>query len=146
MTAPHKPYLRAVVDALQADGVDVADWFADGNDPLDAAVELAPAATATSWGDRSVWLGWTEECGWYYGSCAPHGHGELTAIRYLAVGVLPSPAELVPQVRRIVAGDRPGYLTPTRYRLFSDDEDGFATQLAQAAQADLADLARGGDR
>ncbi|HET8643101.1 MAG TPA: DUF6292 family protein [Pseudonocardiaceae bacterium] len=144
MSAPHETYLRAIVDALEADGIGVADWFADLNDPLDGAVELAATATAAGWGDRSVWLGWTEERGWYYGSCSPQAHGgELTAIRYLAIGVLPRPAELVPQVRRIVAGDRPGYLTPTRYRYFEDDEDGFAAQLAQAA---VADLARGGDR
>lgn len=39
----HEPYMGAVVDALEAAGLEVKEWFADANDPRDGCITLVGA-------------------------------------------------------------------------------------------------------
>src|SRR5207253_6886178 len=64
----HESYIAAVVDALNAAGISVADWHADPNDPRDAAIRLGdPAAVDDDDFAAEVWICWDEESGWFRG-------------------------------------------------------------------------------
>ncbi len=121
----HAPYMEAVVEALEAAGVGVEDWFADANDPRDGCITLAERAED---GDAR-YVAWDEEKGWLYG-LGPEG-GPINLIWWICVDILPTPSEVVEAVGACVAKDySKASIRHGNYRWFEDDEDGFEERLA----------------
>ncbi|MEU4578978.1 DUF6292 family protein [Nonomuraea sp. NPDC023979] len=130
----HEPYMEAVADAFDAAGLAVEDWHADANDPRDGCISLAERDAD---GDQRH-VAWHEEQGWFYGTSAEDGHGEIRNIWWICDDVLPEPADVVAAARRCIAGDHSqatifhGY-----YRHFDDEsDDGFEERLLAYAGGD----------
>ncbi|ARF56631.1 DUF6292 family protein [Streptomyces gilvosporeus] len=134
---PHAPYIKAVADALDTDGLTVADWNADDNDPRDAYIEFERSVTSAAYGaDTEVSLLWMEERGWMvgWGNADTVSQQGLDWVIDLFTGVLPTPEEMVAEARTVVAkipGPQGGPYG--RYR-DSCDDDGFEPELAQYAR------------
>jgi hypothetical protein len=127
----HEPYMGAVVDALEAAGLEVKDWFADANDPRDGCIALAE-------GDEDgaeYCIAWDEEKGWFYGTSPEGGHGEIQGIWWICDDVLPDPSDVVAAVRKCMAGDySEATLDHGYYRDFEDEDDGFEERLRAYAE------------
>lgn len=125
----HELYIKAVVDAFTAAGVDVPDWHASGDDPRDAAIQLGDDTSEVEGPIREEWICWTEESGWFFG-VDKDGRSGLNAIRWAHLGVLPEPAQVVEWVQSL-AGKRVefGEMDRSQYRYFDDEQDGFEDQL-----------------
>lgn len=129
----HEPYMKAVVTALDAAGLKVADWFADANDPRDGCITLAEHDDD---GDERC-VAWHEEKGWFYGTSPEDGHGEIKNIWWICDDVLPDPTEVVEAVRLCIAGDHSkATMNHAYYRDFEDgDDDGFEERILAYAAA-----------
>jgi hypothetical protein len=131
----HRPYVRAVAATLTGAGIpvtetDFLDDVWDDGDPIRCAqLYLDAAWTAALYGDRSVWLLWTEEWGWDLHVTRPGVQGdELT--HPLCSELLPTPADVLAAVRTALA-ERPaptGRPHPS-YRVYSRYDDALETGL-----------------
>src|SRR5205807_8795714 len=116
----HESYIGAVVDALRAAGIAVADWLADPNDPRDGAIQLGEPGDDDDFAEEK-WIGWDEQSGWMYG-VDKDGRSGLSGIRWAQLDVLPEPEAVVAWVREVLPRqmqwsemDRP------QYRGFEDE-------------------------
>jgi hypothetical protein len=125
----HEPYMGAVVDALEAAGLDVKEWFADANDPRDGCITLLQRDEDGD--ERNV--AWHEEKGWFYG--ISDERGEINTIWWICDDVLPDPSDVVSAVQRCVAGDySQASIDHGYYRDFEDEDDGFEERLRAYAE------------
>lgn len=130
--SPHEAYIAAVADAFHDAGTPVVDYNADDLDPLAGAIQLTGAPDSDEPGPE-VWLGWTEESGWYRG-VDRDGRSGLSAIRWAGLGVTPEPADVVawahekPTTQAVYEQMR-----RTHYRN-ADDQDDLEQQLAAYAE------------
>lgn len=125
----HEPYMGAVVDALEAAGLEVKECFADANDPRDGCITLVGADEDGH--ERHV--AWDEEKGWFYG--ISDERGEIRTIWWICDDVLPDPDEVVSAVQRCAAGDySQASLYHGYYRDFEDENDGFEERLRAYAE------------
>jgi hypothetical protein len=123
----HAPYVRAVVGAIERAGLDVDEWYADPNDPRDAAITLDRSATRAAYGERPVVLGWTEERGWYWG-VERLGDGELHQLFDSPMpDVVADPARVAEWAQTVADGTTARW--PVTGRRRDDDEDGFVDAL-----------------
>jgi hypothetical protein len=136
----HEPYIEAVARAVQAFGVELADWAASPpagdnrhglrSGHLQAAPPLGPDRNQQKGG---LLFTWDEEDGWSCGECADHYSGQLIYISYFGGGVLPAPETVADVITRLAAGEdsSSGFFVKRgpRYRAFTDD-DGFEAELA----------------
>ncbi|GAA4938096.1 DUF6292 family protein [Actinoplanes utahensis] len=103
--AAHAGYIAAVAAALEASGIPVADWRADGRIPRDGWIpfDLVRQVRLHGW---PVWdhdeagIGWSEENGWHLFTVDdPAGRG-IRTVEGLDLAVIAAPAA----VARTVAG------------------------------------------
>jgi Family of unknown function (DUF6292) len=130
----HEPYIDAVAGAVQAAGVELADWGAEANDPRDGYLEPAPPVGPGPEDEPGgLWIAWNEERGWFYGETKGDG-GELAYVSYFGGSVLPAPETVAGLVALLVTGDGLPNEAPSigrwQYRSFDDEDDGFETDLA----------------
>lgn len=115
-TPPHDAYIAEVVRQLTTRGYRVGEWYADDNDPLDAAITLDD--------EDGLTLGWTNEKGWYAGHADQHGVVNDARTRYLHRGVVPEAVDVAVWIELLDAGRKPPFSRErSRYR-DSDDDDG----------------------
>ncbi|WP_335981337.1 DUF6292 family protein [Streptomyces sp. CA2R106] len=126
----HRPYIGAVVNALTTAGIGVDDWFADPDDPRDACIFLATAATETHYPGEAIVLSWNEEDGWLIGGGQPNEPLNWVADIYTR-DVLPTPQQVVTAARAaLIAAPSTLYGLAPLFREFEDDTDGFEERLA----------------
>ncbi|MEC3995028.1 DUF6292 family protein [Actinacidiphila sp. DG2A-62] len=131
----HRAYIRAVAAALTQAGISVADVdfledFWDDGDPIRCAhIVLARLATMQVYGDRQVFLSWTEESGWDFHADARDSL--FAGLAYpLCDQLLPAPAELLTDVQAAL-GELPeatGRPRPS-YRFYGDHDETLEEQL-----------------
>lgn len=133
----HEPYIAAAARAVQALGVDLADWGAETNDPRNGYLEPAtPVGPGEDVEPGGLWIGWNEERGWFYGEVGDDASGQLAYLSYFGGGVLPGPETVAGLIALLINGDAglpdeaPKTGGPWQYRSFTDDTDGFETELA----------------
>jgi hypothetical protein len=132
----HEPYIEVVAAAVIAAGVELADWGAEANDPRDGYLEPAPPIGPGPEDEPGgLWIGWSEERGWFYGETKGDGHGELSYLSYFGGSVLPDPETVAGLIALLVHGhDGLPNDAPTtgrwQYRSFEDSGDGFEAELA----------------
>lgn len=124
----HEPYIKQVIEQIEKRGIAVHEWYADDNDPLDAAAHLDTGHDPEVPEEPQRWIAWTEERGWFTGRAADAGQ-PLDQLRYAELGVLPEPFDVAEWARRITEGDVSGTIEPTRYRDMDDDETEFRKRL-----------------
>lgn len=125
----HEPYMAAVVAALHAAGLQVQDWWAETNDPRDAAIFLAAECTRPAHGDAEVVLCWNEEGGWFCGVSRPVDQGELRMLRSADLGVLPGPDAVATWASNVAADQDSGGSGQRMYREFDGQDAEFERQL-----------------
>jgi hypothetical protein len=130
----HEPYIDAVAAAVQAAGVELADWGAEANDPRDGYLEPAPPIGPGPEDEPGgLWIAWNEERGWFYGETKGDG-GEFAYVSYFGGAVLPDPETVAGLVALLVTGDGLPNQAPAigrwQYRSFDDEDDGFEADLA----------------
>jgi len=92
----HAGYIAAVAAALEAAGVPVADWRADGGEPRDGWIpfDLARQVRLHGW---PVWdhdeagAGWSEETGWYLLTVDDPAGRDVRTVKGLDVAVIAAP-------------------------------------------------------
>lgn len=124
-------YIGNVAAHLKASGYPVPDWHANDDDPRDGAIHLSGDREED--GQVEVWIGWTEESGWYRGIDRT-GDG-LSCIRWAWIDVLATPHEVRAWLQRAESTEMAGWeMNRPRFRDF-DDEDGFEEELTAAASS-----------
>jgi hypothetical protein len=98
----NRDYLRAVVDALEAAGLPVADWRVEEGPPIEGwiAFDLRRPSIVT-WEHDQTGLGWSAHDGWYL--LLINSPGRRTTIPLPLTPSAP-PAEVVEAVRPDTSG------------------------------------------
>ncbi|WP_192809597.1 DUF6292 family protein [Actinomadura rudentiformis] len=131
----HEPYIEAVAAAVQAAGVELADWGAETNEPRNGYLEpAAPVGPGPQVEPGGLWLGWTEERGWFYGEVGDDASGQLSYTEDLGGGILPAPDEAATRIALLVQGDAEALAAlaserDRENRSFTDENDGFENKL-----------------
>lgn len=92
----HAGYIRAVAAALEAAGVPVADWRADGGLPRDGWIpfDLArqvPLHGRVVWDHDEAGAGWSEERGWYLLTVDDPAGRDVRTVHVLETPVIAAP-------------------------------------------------------
>lgn len=96
----HEPYMFAVADALDREGVAVLDRWANGDDPRGGGIELEFAFD----GDKPLVVAWREDFGWYYVRLAKRSQSALGNAYDLPVSYLDEPHQVARAVREAIGG------------------------------------------
>ncbi|MFI6031622.1 DUF6292 family protein [Amycolatopsis magusensis] len=126
------PYARAVVDALRADGIIIGHAATTGDEP-GIYLELDRGQCFHAGYTERICLDWNATAGWRYGLEDPDDRdGFLWAVRFGGT-LLPTPAEMVDLVDRLIFHTRWINEPDPEYRRHDADDD-LAGQLDRAAR------------
>lgn len=127
----HRPYVDAVARALKSAGLPVGDWWAQPGDVRSGGFGVAESAlVGTPLAGGSLWLGWSEESGWYLTASAADVRG--MDVGWSGLAVVCEPGDVVAWVRGVLDGTRALELRRPQLRE-ADQDDGFTDALARWA-------------